>query len=76
MNDLAVRTFENALKEKLGWDEEKKELIYNLGSILEKMGKREEAKAQFEQIYGQDSSYKDVSKKMEDYYGGQSGAAA
>jgi len=76
MNDLAVRTLESALKEKLGWDEEKKELTYNLGSIFEKMGKREDAKAQFEQIYGVDSSYKDVSKKMEDYYGGQSGAAA
>ena len=76
MNDLAVRTLESALKEKLVWDEEKKELTYNLGSIFEKMGKREDAKAQFEQIYGVDSSYKDVSKKMDDYYGGQSGAAA
>jgi tetratricopeptide (TPR) repeat protein len=76
MNDLAVRTLESALKEKLVWDVEKKELTYNLGSIFEKMGKREDAKAQFEQLYGVDSSYKDVSKKMDDYYGGQAGAAA
>jgi tetratricopeptide (TPR) repeat protein len=76
MNDLAVRTLESALKDKQIWDEEKKELAYNLGSIFEKMGKREDAKAQFEQIYGVDSSYKDVSKKMDDYYGGQSGAAS
>ena len=76
MNDLAVRTFESALKEKVSWDEEKKDLTYNLGSILEKMGKREEAKAQFEQIYAVDSSYKDVSKKMDDYYGGQSSSSS
>jgi tetratricopeptide (TPR) repeat protein len=76
MNDLAVRTLESALKEKLVWDEEKKDLAYNLGSIFEKMGKREDAKVQFEQIYGVDSSYKDVSKKMEDYYGGQSGSTS
>jgi len=76
MNELAVRTLESAVREKVGWDEEKKDLTYNLGSIFEKMGKREEAKAQFEQIYGVDSTYKDVSKKMDDYYGGQSGDAA
>src|SRR6185436_6673248 len=46
MNDLAVRTMEGALKEKLVWDEEKKELAYNLGMVFEKMGKREEAKRQ------------------------------
>jgi len=68
MNELAVRTFEAALKEKPVWDEEKKELSYNLGLVLEKLGKREEAKRQFEEIYGVDSAYKDVASKMNEYY--------
>jgi tetratricopeptide (TPR) repeat protein len=76
MNDLAIRTFEGALKEKLVFDEEKKELVYNFGAVLEKAGKREEAKHQFEQLYGVDSTYKDVSRKMDEYYGGQQGEAA
>src|SRR5205814_10481642 len=59
MNELAVRTMESALKEKLTWDEEKKELAYNLGSVLEKMGKREDAKRQFEEIFAMDSGYRD-----------------
>jgi tetratricopeptide (TPR) repeat protein len=71
MNDLAVRTFEEAIKDKLVFDDEKKELVYNLGSVLEKMGKREEAKQQFELVFGVDSTYKDVAKKMDEYYGGQ-----
>ncbi|HSU53265.1 MAG TPA: tetratricopeptide repeat protein [Candidatus Dormibacteraeota bacterium] len=70
MNDLAVRTFEASLKEKLIWDDEKKEIAYNLGVTLEKMGKRDEAKHQFEEIYGVDSSFRDVSQKMDQYYGG------
>jgi tetratricopeptide (TPR) repeat protein len=68
MNDLAGRTFENAIKEKLTFDEEKKELIYNLGCVLEKAGKREEAKKQFEEIFAVDAGYKDVGAKMDAYY--------
>ena len=71
MNELATRTFEGAIKEKLIFDDEKKELVYNLGCALEKMGKREEAKQQFETIYGTDSTYRDVAKKMDEYYGQQ-----
>ena len=69
MNDLAARTIQNALKEKLVFDDEKKELIYQLGSILEKMGKKEEAIEQFKQIYEIDIGYKDVAAKVDAYYG-------
>jgi len=51
MNDLAARTFQDALKEKPTFDDEKKELIYLLGCVLEKMGKKDEAIEQFKQIY-------------------------
>jgi len=71
INDLAASTLQEAIKEKATFDEEKKDLLYNLGSVLEKMGKREEAIAQFKQIYGADSGYKDVEAKIDAYYAGQ-----
>jgi hypothetical protein len=52
-------------------DEEKKDLIYNLGSVFESMGKKEEAIEQFKVIYEVDIGYKDVSAKVERYYSGQ-----
>ncbi len=73
MNDLAVRTMESALKEKPVWDEEKKELAYNLGSVLEKIGKRDDAKRQFEELFAVDATYKDVSEKMEKYFSDEAG---
>ncbi len=71
MNDLAARTLQNAIKEKTIFDEEKKDLIYNLGSVLENMGQKEEAIEQFKQIYEMDAAYKDVSAKVEAFYSGQ-----
>jgi len=71
MFDLAARTLQNAIKEKPGFDDEKKDLIYNLGSVLEAMGKKEEAVDQFKIIYEADISYKDVAAKVDAYYAGQ-----
>lgn len=70
MLDLAARTLQNAIKEKPVLDEEKKELIYNLGSVLETMGKKEDAIEQFKLIYEVDSGYRDVAAKVEKYYEG------
>jgi len=69
MNDMAARKLQDALKEKLVFDDEKKEFIYQLGCILEKMGKKEEAIEQFKQIYEIDIGYKDVAAKVDAYYG-------
>ena len=71
IDDLAATTLQEAIKEKLIFDDEKKELVYNLGTVLEKMGKAEEAIAQFKQIFAVDSEYKDVDAKIEAYYGGK-----
>lgn len=68
MNDMAARRLQEAIKEKTVFDEEKKELFYQLGSVLEKMGKKDEAIEQFKQIYEVDISYKDVSAKVDAYY--------
>ncbi len=71
MNEMAARTIQTALKEKLNFDEEKKEMIYVLGCIFEKMAKKDEAMAQFSQIYEVDIGYKDVAAKVDAFYAGQ-----
>lgn len=70
MNDLAATSLQTALKEKPVMDEEKKEMIYALGVILDKMGKKEESMNQFKEIYAVDAGYKDVSDRVEKYYSG------
>ena len=71
MFDLAARTLQNAIKEKPVFDDEKKDLIYNLGCVLETMGKKEEAIEQFKLIYEMDIGYKDVAAKVDAFYAGQ-----
>src|SRR5882724_4622652 len=58
MYDLAAKTFQEAIKEKPVFDEEKKDLIYNLGTVLEAMEKKDEAIEQFKLIYEVDIGYK------------------
>jgi tetratricopeptide (TPR) repeat protein len=70
MNDMAVRTLQNALKEKVGMDDERKEILYHLGVGLEKMGKRDESIEQFKLIYEVDSAYRDVSARIDAFYSG------
>lgn len=71
MNDSAVRTLQNAIKEKPVFDEEKKDLIYQLGCVLEKTGKKAEAIEQFLVIYELDINYRDVAAKVDAHYAGQ-----
>ena len=69
MHDMAARTLQNAIKEKPVLDDEKKELLYNLGTVLENMGKPSEAIEQFKIIYEVDIGYKDVAAKIDKFYG-------
>jgi tetratricopeptide (TPR) repeat protein len=71
MNDMAARRLQDAIKEKTAFDDEKKELLYQLGTVLEKMGKTDEAIEQFKQVYEADIGYKDVSAKVDAYYAGK-----
>lgn len=69
--DMAARQLQNAIKEKPVFDDEKKEMVYNLGCVLESMGKKEEAIEQFKLIYEMDAGYKDVAAKVDAFYAGQ-----
>ncbi len=71
MYDLAAETLQNAIKEKTAFDEEKKELTYQLGCVLENMGQKEPAIEQFKIIYKADIGYKDVAAKVDAYYDSQ-----
>lgn len=71
MNDLAARKLLEALKEKQVFDDEAKDLHYQLGVVYEKMGKREEAIEHFKTIYEQDVSYRDVMTRVDAYYAAQ-----
>jgi tetratricopeptide (TPR) repeat protein len=71
MFDLAAKTLQNAIREKVVFDDEKKELIYNLGCVFESMGSKAEALDQLKQIYEVDIGYKDVAAKVDAYYAGQ-----
>jgi tetratricopeptide (TPR) repeat protein len=68
MFDLAARRLQEVVKEKLVFDEEKKDLVYTLGCVFEKMGKKDESIEQFKMIYENDMGYRDVAKRVEDHY--------
>lgn len=71
MNDMAARKLQTALKEKAVFDDERKELLYTLGTVLEKSGKLAEAMSQFEQIYEVDMKFRDVAARVDAYHAGQ-----
>ena len=68
MLDLAVKQLEEASKEILSMDAIKKEMVYNLGLVYERMGEQEKSVACMKQIYEVDYGYKDVAKRVESSY--------
>ena len=68
MLDLATKELEEASKEILSMDVMKKEILYNLGLVYERMGEREKSLACMKQIYQADYGYKDVAKRVESSY--------
>lgn len=68
MFDLAILQFNKALEKIPTINETSKEIIYNLGTALEKMGNTEQALFEFKKIYEVDISYLDVGEKIEEFY--------
>jgi len=68
MLDLAMKQLEDAAKEILTMDTMKKEIVYNLGIVYQKMGQREKALDCMKQIYEADYGYKDVAQRVESSY--------
>ena len=68
MLDLAMKQFEEAAKEILTMDAMKKEILYNLGVVYQRMGEREKSLDCMKQIYEADYGYKDVAERVESSY--------
>jgi len=68
MLDMAMKQFEDAAKEITTMDATKKEIVYNLGIVYQKMGEREKSLNCMKQIYDADYGYKDVAGRVESSY--------
>ncbi len=68
MNDLAVDQFEKAAAELQIMDDTKKELLYSLGLVHEKMSDKPKSLDCMKQIYAVDYGYRDVAERVESSY--------
>ena len=68
MLDLATKQLEEASQEILSMDAMKKEIVYNLGIIYERMDETQKALACMKQIYEIDYAYRDVARRVESSY--------
>jgi tetratricopeptide (TPR) repeat protein len=68
MLDLAAKTLSDAANELTVMDAVKKDVIYNLGLVYEKMGVAEKTVECMKQIYEVDYGYRDVAARVESSY--------
>ena len=68
MNDLAKTSLLEASKELLIMDAIKKEVLYELANVLEKMADKPGSLDALKEIYNADYGYKDVAKRVESSY--------
>lgn len=64
LHDLAEEQLRAARQEIAGFDDLKKEVVYQLGLCLEAMGRTDEALAEFKSIYAVDIGYRDVAERV------------
>jgi tetratricopeptide (TPR) repeat protein len=69
--DLALRQLEQALEGQAGMSDRVKEVLYERGDTLERMGRAPEAKAEFGRIYEADINYRDVGDRLRKLEGGE-----
>ena len=68
MLDLAIKQFQDSASEIMAMDSTKKEILYKLGLIYERLGKKEEYLKCMKDIYEVDYGYKDVALRVEQSY--------
>lgn len=68
MLDLAMKQLEEASHEILSMDAMKKEIVYNLGVVYERIGNPEKSLGCMKQIYEVDYGYRDVARRVESSY--------
>jgi len=70
MSDMAIKQLSDANAELTVMDKTKKEVLYELGIIHEKVESGDEALGCFKQIYEVDYGYRDVAHRVESSYAG------
>ncbi|HEY2047310.1 MAG TPA: hypothetical protein VGG93_12100 [Candidatus Udaeobacter sp.] len=68
MLDLAVKQLEEASREIGSMNEMKKEIVYNLGLVYERVSEIEKSLTCMKQIYEVDYGYRDVARRVESSY--------
>jgi tetratricopeptide (TPR) repeat protein len=71
-HDLALRQLEQAADGQSGTSERMKEILYEKGDTLERMGRGAEAKVEFGRIYESDIGFRDVGERLRKLEGGES----
>jgi len=64
MQQIAIRTLKKAIETKEYPEEQKLDLYYNLGMLLEGTNKQQEALTCYQEIYKYDLTYRDVAQKI------------
>lgn len=67
-SDLAAEQLNIAKSEIPGVTDQKKDVLYELGSCYEDQGDMDKAMVEFKALYGADISYRDVSDKIDAFY--------
>jgi tetratricopeptide (TPR) repeat protein len=67
-HDLAAEQLTTAKSEISGMTDQKKDVLYELGSAYEQQGDMDKAMVEFKALYGADISYRDVAQKIDDFY--------
>lgn len=68
MNDLAINAMQEAVREIPAFNNEKKDLLYSLGLVYEKVGNSTEYLNCMKEIYNNDYGYRDVASRVESSY--------
>ncbi len=69
MLDLAVKQFQDCANEIIAMDVTKKEVLYKLGLVFDRMSRKEESLTCMKEIYEADYGYLDVAQRVEQSYG-------
>ena len=67
-HDLAAEQLTTAKSEIPGMTDQKKDVLYELGSAYEQQGDMDKAMVEFKALYGADISYRDVAQKIDAFY--------
>ncbi|MEZ5302546.1 MAG: tetratricopeptide repeat protein [Verrucomicrobiales bacterium] len=68
MDDMAASQFQEAIGELQIMDDTKKELLYELGLVFDKMGEKDRSLECLKEIYNIDYGYRDVAERVERSY--------